>query len=46
MGLKILVTGATGTIGSFVCEQLQDVNADFIALVRSEEKAKPLNEKG
>lgn len=46
MNSKILVTGATGTIGSFVCEQLKEVNADFIALVRSEEKAKPLNEKG
>ncbi|RLC22987.1 MAG: SDR family NAD(P)-dependent oxidoreductase [Deltaproteobacteria bacterium] len=46
MGSKILVTGATGTIGSFVCEQLKDVNADFIAMVRSEEKAKLLNEKG
>lgn len=46
MSSKILVTGATGTIGSFVCEQLKEVNADFIALVRSEEKARPLNEKG
>jgi len=46
MSSKILVTGATGTIGSFVCEQLKEVNADFIALVRSEEKAKPLNKKG
>jgi len=46
MGKKILVTGATGTIGSFVCEQLKEVNADFTALVRSEGKAKPLNEKG
>ncbi len=46
MSSKILVTGATGTIGSFVCEQLKAVNADFTALVRSEEKAKTLNEKG
>lgn len=46
MGSKILVTGATGTIGSFVCKQLIEVDADFIALVRSEEKAKSLNEKG
>lgn len=46
MSLKILVTGATGTIGSFVCEQLKEVNADFTALVRSEGKAKPFNEKG
>ena len=43
---KILVTGATGTIGSFVCERLKAINADFTALVRSEEKAAPLNEKG
>lgn len=42
---KIIVTGATGTIGSFVCEQLKAINADFTALVRSEEKAVPLNEK-
>ena len=46
MNSKILVTGATGTIGSFVCEQLNNINADFTALVRSEEKAAPLNEKG
>ena len=46
MGSKILVTGATGTIGSFVRNQLKEANAEFIALVRSEEKAKPLNEKG
>lgn len=46
MSSKILITGATGTIGSFVCEQLKEINADFTALVRSEEKAKPLNEKG
>jgi len=46
MKSKILVTGATGTIGSFVCEQLKEINADFIALVRSEEKAATLNEKG
>ena len=46
MSSKILVTGATGTIGSFVCERLKAINADFTALVRSGEKAKPLNEKG
>jgi len=46
MGSKILVTGATGTIGSFVCKQLKEENADFIAMARSEEKAKTLNEKG
>ncbi len=43
---KILVTGATGTIGSFVCQGLKEMNADFTAMVRSEEKAKTLNEKG
>lgn len=43
---KILVTGATGTIGSFVVENLQKSGADFIALARTEEKAKSLNEKG
>jgi len=43
---KILVTGATGTIGSFVCQQLKEINADFTAMVRSEEKAIPFNEKG
>ncbi len=46
MKSNILVTGATGTIGSFVCEQLKNINADFTALVRSEEKAAPLNQKG
>ncbi len=42
MNSKILVTGATGTIGSFVCQQLKEINADFSAMVRSEEKAVPL----
>lgn len=46
MRSKILVTGATGTIGSFVVENLQKAGADFIALARSEEKAKSLNDKG
>lgn len=43
---KILVTGATGTIGSFVVKGLKHIKADFVAMVRSEEKAKTLNEKG
>ena len=43
---KILVTGATGTIGSFVVKGLKHIKADFVAMVRSEEKAKALNEKG
>ena len=46
MNSKILVTGATGTIGSFVIELLRDKDADFVALVRSKEKAGSLNEKG
>jgi uncharacterized protein YbjT (DUF2867 family) len=37
---KILVIGATGTIGMTVCELLKAENADFTALVRNEEKAK------
>jgi uncharacterized protein YbjT (DUF2867 family) len=43
---KILVTGATGTIGSFVVKGLKHINANFVALVRSEEKAKALNRQG
>ncbi len=43
---KILVTGATGTIGSFLIEYLKDKNADFVALVRNDRKAKILQEKG
>lgn len=46
MRSKILVTGATGTIGSFVVKGLNHLKADFVAMVRSEEKAKALNEKG
>ncbi len=37
---KILVIGATGTIGSTVCELLKAENADFTALVRNDDKAK------
>ncbi len=43
---RILVTGATGTIGSFVVKGLKHIKSDFVAMVRSEEKAKALNEKG
>ncbi|MCB0804709.1 MAG: SDR family oxidoreductase [Bacteroidales bacterium] len=43
---KILVTGATGTIGTFVCKQLKDRNAEFTALVRSREKAMSLADQG
>ncbi|MCF8368458.1 MAG: SDR family oxidoreductase [Bacteroidales bacterium] len=43
---KILVTGATGTIGSFVVDLLKDKKANFVAMVRNQEKAKPFKEKG
>jgi uncharacterized protein YbjT (DUF2867 family) len=43
---KILVTGATGTIGTFVVEGLKELNVDFVALVRSEEKAAKLEQQG
>ena len=43
---KILVTGATGTIGTYVLRQLQEKGADFRALVRTSGKAKTLNDKG
>lgn len=46
MNSKILVTGATGTIGSFVVEQLQERGASFVALARNEEKAEALRGKG
>lgn len=46
MNSKILVTGATGTIGSFVVKGLQNKGVDFTALVRSKEKAKSFSEKG
>jgi len=44
MNSKILVTGATGTIGTFVCQYLKESHADFVAMVRTPEKAKNLNE--
>jgi uncharacterized protein YbjT (DUF2867 family) len=46
MNPKILVIGATGTIGGSVCEFLQTENADFTALVRNEEKSKAFVSKG
>jgi len=46
MSQKILVTGATGTIGSFVIEQLKVRGADLTALARSENKAEALQKKG
>jgi len=46
MADKILVIGATGTIGSTVCELLKAENADFTALVRNDDKAKSFVSKG
>ncbi len=46
MDSKILVTGATGTIGSFVVDFLKEKNADFIAMVRNEQKRQPFKNKG
>lgn len=44
----ILVTGATGHLGSAVIDHLQKMTSkdNFIALARTEEKAKPLRDKG
>jgi uncharacterized protein YbjT (DUF2867 family) len=46
MNLKILVIGATGTIGTTVCELLKEEKADFNALVRNAEKAQRLVSRG
>lgn len=46
MNSRILVTGATGTIGTFVCRYLKESDAGFVAMIRSDEKAKKLNENG
>lgn len=46
MSPKILIIGATGTIGSTVCELLQIEKADFCALVRNKEKGESLRAKG
>jgi uncharacterized protein YbjT (DUF2867 family) len=46
MAIKILVIGATGTIGTKVCELLKAEKADFTALVRNDDKAKNLASKG
>ena len=37
---KILVTGATGTVGSSVVKSLAHINADFVAGIRNPTKAK------
>ena len=36
---KLLITGATGTVGSELVDLLEGRQADFRVLVRSEEKA-------
>ena len=46
MAYRILVIGATGTIGTTVCELLKAENADFTALVRNDDKAKSFVSKG
>ncbi len=46
MADKILVIGATGTIGSTVCELLKAENADFTAMVRNDDKAKSFVSRG
>jgi uncharacterized protein YbjT (DUF2867 family) len=38
--MSILVTGATGTIGSLVVQRLADAGADVSVLVRKQGKAK------
>ena len=46
MNPKILVTGATGTIGSFVIDELMEKGADFKVLARTHDKARPFLERG
>ncbi|HEY0005101.1 MAG TPA: SDR family oxidoreductase [Pyrinomonadaceae bacterium] len=46
MADKILVTGATGTVGSLLLDQLSGTGADFRALVRNEAKAEKLRAGG
>ncbi len=46
MNPKILVTGATGTIGSFVVDELMKKGADFKVLVRTSDKAGPFLNRG
>jgi uncharacterized protein YbjT (DUF2867 family) len=43
---KILITGASGTIGTHLCNRLVAEEADFTAMVRNPLKAKALNDKG
>jgi uncharacterized protein YbjT (DUF2867 family) len=46
MAEKILLTGATGTVGSFLLDQLVSASANIRALVRNEGKAARLRERG
>ncbi|MCB2221026.1 MAG: SDR family oxidoreductase [Bacteroidetes bacterium] len=46
MNKKILVSGATGTIGSFLVDELRKRNTEFVALVRDDAKAEKLNKNG
>jgi uncharacterized protein YbjT (DUF2867 family) len=46
MSSNILITGATGTIGSMVTEKLLKVNAGMKVLVRSREKSEQLKQLG
>ncbi|MBN2174109.1 MAG: SDR family oxidoreductase [Bacteroidales bacterium] len=46
MNNKILIIGATGTIGSSLVRYLHERKADFTAMVRSVEQAKALNKRG
>lgn len=43
---KILVIGGTGTVGSAVVSELKSINADYVVLTRSKEKAEELTAKG
>ena len=46
MNKKIVVIGGTGTIGGTVVELLEENNADFKVVVRSDEKASSFKDKG
>jgi uncharacterized protein YbjT (DUF2867 family) len=44
--MKVFVTGASGYIGGSVAEKLRDTGHQVLGLVRSEEKARLLKERG
>ena len=46
MKARILVTGSTGTIGSYLTGILKQRGADFVALTRTPDSAKSLKDKG